>query len=165
MLGVFKTALLFAMVPLSAGAATDISRPFVGAEIVILGELHDNASHHENQASIVKKLQPDALVFEMIEPKHALSITPDSKKSASALGELLEWNARGWPDFEMYYPIFAAAPDAAIFGGAASKDAVRRAVRQGASSVFGEASAAFGVDQAIDETQLLRRMQLQQDAH
>ena len=35
------------------------------ADIVLLGEIHDNPEHHANQAAIVRALQPAALVFEM----------------------------------------------------------------------------------------------------
>ena len=37
-----------------------------GADIVVLGEIHDNPRHHEIQAEIVQALQPAAIVFEMI---------------------------------------------------------------------------------------------------
>lgn len=164
MLRFVSTALVLSVIPLSVVAA-DISQPFEAAEIVVLGEIHDNAAHHVNQAHIVQMLQPDALVFEMIGPSRALSITEQSRRSASTLEELLEWNARGWPDFEMYYPIFSAAPEAAIFGGEASTEDVRRAVTEGASVVFGDAAALFGIDEPIDAGQLEARIKLQNDVH
>jgi uncharacterized iron-regulated protein len=37
-----------------------------GADVVVLGEVHDNPQHHANQAAVVRALQPSALVFEMI---------------------------------------------------------------------------------------------------
>ena len=36
------------------------------ADIVVLGEIHDNPEHHRVQAEIVAALAPAALVFEMI---------------------------------------------------------------------------------------------------
>ncbi|MGB3455497.1 MAG: ChaN family lipoprotein, partial [Litorimonas sp.] len=37
-----------------------------GADIVILGETHDNAEHHRLQAEIIEAISPDAVVFEMV---------------------------------------------------------------------------------------------------
>lgn len=127
--------------------------------------MHDNPAHHANQARIVKALQPDALVFEMIEPSMARGVTPEARENAVTLGEMLEWDARGWPDFAMYYPIFAAAPDAAIFGGALPRDTVRRAVREGAAAVFGDGAPLFGIDQPLPEDEHSARMDMQLDAH
>ncbi len=36
------------------------------ADVVILGEIHDNPEHHENQAWVVRELAPGALVVEML---------------------------------------------------------------------------------------------------
>jgi uncharacterized iron-regulated protein len=138
---------------------------FQDADIVILGEIHDNARHHANQARIVAALEPGALVFEMIEPAQALAITPGVRSDAAALEALLDWEERGWPDFAMYFPIFAAAPDAAIFGAGVPADEVRRSVEDGAASVFGDAAGLFGLDRPLDAEQLAVRLQLQQDAH
>jgi uncharacterized iron-regulated protein len=104
-------------------------------------------------------------VFEMIEPAQALAITPGVRSDAAALEALLDWEERGWPDFAMYFPIFAAAPDAAIFGAGVPADEVRRSVEDGAASVFGDAAGLFGLDRPLDAEQLAVRLQLQQDAH
>ena len=146
-------------------AATEFADEFRGAEIVILGEIHDNPVHHRNQADLVRELQPDALVFEMIEPKIALSVTPQTRSDEAFLERLLSWEANGWPDFGMYYPIFEAAPKAAIFGGGAPRQDVLRAVRDGAADVFGGASALFGIDEPLDPAQLSERIVLQREAH
>ncbi len=142
-----------------------MSASLIGADIIVLGEIHDNPMHHINQARIVQDLQPEALVFEMIEPADARKITPDIRANAVQLEELLQWGARGWPDFAMYYPIIAAAPEAAIYGGALPPDMVRRAVSEGAAPVFGDAASLFGLDESLPEQQLADRIQLQQDAH
>jgi uncharacterized iron-regulated protein len=109
----------------SIAAATDtLSAPFRDAQIVILGEVHDNPMHHANQARIVYDLQPHALVFEMFGPDKARGLTPDIRDNAIALEAALDWQDSGWPDFAMYYPIFSSAPDAAIFGGALPRETV-----------------------------------------
>ena len=133
--------------------------------MIVLGEIHDNPEHHALQARIVKTLQPGALVFEMLEPRHAAQARGISRDDATALERAFAWEDRGWPDFEMYHPIFAAAPKAEIFGGAMPPEDVRRAVSEGAAAVFGGASAIFGLDQPLPEDQLAIRVALQDDAH
>lgn len=151
--------------PPMASASETLSASLNGADILILGEIHDNPVHHINQARIVQEFQPNALVFEMIEPADARKILPETRANAVQLEELLQWGTRGWPDFAMYYPIIAAAPDAAIYGGALPSDIVRRAVGEGAAPVFGDAAALFGLDETLPDQQLADRIQLQQDAH
>ncbi len=130
-----------------------------------MGEIHDNPIHHANQARIVADLKPDALVFEMIEPATARTIGKDDRANAVALEAALGWADSGWPDFAMYFPIFAAAPDAAIFGGAAPREDVRRAVSEGAAAVFGAGASLFGLDRPLPVPQLQTRLKLQQTAH
>ena len=60
------------------------------------------------------EIAPTALVFEMLTPDQASRITPELVADEAALGEALNWAGSGWPDFTMYYPIFAAAPEAAV---------------------------------------------------
>lgn len=127
--------------------------------------MHDNPAHHANQARIVSDLAPQALVFEMIEPATARRITGEVRANAVLLEDLLGWEDAGWPDFAMYYPVFTAAPEAAIFGGGAPNEDVRRAVREGAAAVFGDAAALFGLDAQLPATQLETRLKLQAEAH
>lgn len=133
--------------------------------IFILGEIHDNPDHHAEQARLTKLLQPQALVFEMIEPAPARRITPELRADADRLEAHLEWTESGWPDFAMYYPIFAAAPEAAVYGGAVPREDVRRAVGEGAAIVFGDAAPLFALDEALPESELSLRLTLQQEAH
>ncbi len=126
------------------------------ADVVFLGEVHDNAAHHAHQAIAVEAIGAKALVFEMLTDAQALRVTPDLLGDPGALGHVLGWEASGWPDFEMYYPIFVAT-DAAVFGGALERDDVRRAVSDGAAAVMGAGAAVFGLDTPLaEEEQALR---------
>ncbi|MDF0601977.1 ChaN family lipoprotein, partial [Psychromarinibacter sp. C21-152] len=106
-----------------------------------------------------------ALVFEMLTEEQALRVRPGLLDDAEALERALGWEASGWPDFAMYYPIFAAAEGAAIFGGALPRDEVRRAVSEGAAAVFGGAAGLFGLDGALTETEQADREAGQMVAH
>ncbi|MBT8454777.1 MAG: ChaN family lipoprotein [Rhodobacteraceae bacterium] len=135
------------------------------ADVVILGEVHDNPTHHAHQALAIDAMKPRAIVFEMLTDRQALRITPALLSDEAALGRALGWEDSGWPDFAMYYPIFAAGKDAAFFGGAIPGDEVRRAVSDGAASVFGAAAPIFGLDNALDELQQVLREAMQLSAH
>lgn len=135
------------------------------ADVVILGEVHDNPVHHLNQAGTVASIDPKALVFEMLTEDQALKIRPELLTDASALEAALDWADSGWPDFAMYYPIFAASDGAPIFGGAAPRGLVRQAVTDGAAPVFGGAAPLFGLDQTLDDREQSARESLQFDAH
>lgn len=135
------------------------------ADVVLLGEHHDNPAHHAHQAIAVEAVGARALVLEMLTEAEALRITPELRESEPALEAVLGWNASGWPDFAMYYPIFAAAGDAAIFGGALEHDRVRQAVTDGAAAMFGDAAPLFGLDDALDDAEQGQREADQLAAH
>ncbi len=138
------------------------------ADVIILGELHDNPFHHENQARAVKAIAPTALVFEMLTPAQAEQATTATRENAETLGEALRWSEGGWPDFSLYWPIFAAAPDAAIVGAALPRELVRRSVMEGAPAIFAETGgdpSALGLDMALPEAEQTEREALQMEAH
>ena len=83
---------------------------------MVLGEYHDNPSHHQIQADLAARLQPRALVFEMLTAAQAKLAAGVSHGDMQALEIALGWQGSGWSSFEHYFPIFAAAPEAARFG-------------------------------------------------
>lgn len=138
---------------------------FADADIVILGETHDNPTHHAIQADAVAALAPTAIVFEMLEPEQAARVTPELRDDKEQLADALGWEGSGWPDFSMYYPIFAAEPEAIIVGGALPGSEVRRAMSEGAAAVFGEDASAFGLDRPFEEELQADQEALQMSAH
>ncbi|MDJ0858535.1 MAG: ChaN family lipoprotein [Dinoroseobacter sp.] len=138
------------------------------ADVIILGELHDNRFHHENQAQAVAAIAPKALVFEMLTPDQASGATSEARSDGDTLEAALRWTNGGWPEFSLYWPIFEAAPDAAIVGAALPRDLVRRSVMEGAPAVFAEAGGdpvALGLDQALPQAEQAEREALQMEAH
>jgi uncharacterized iron-regulated protein len=133
------------------------------ANVVILGEVHDNPAHHANQAVAVAAIAPKALVFEMLTPEQAGRDYDPS--DMTAMGVSLGWEAAGWPDFTMYYPIFAAAPDAQVFGADMGDAAVRVALDQGAANGFGANAARYGLDVALTALDQAEREAEQAEAH
>ncbi len=114
------------------------------ADVVFLGEVHDNPLHHTHQTRATEALAPAALVFEMLTREQAANI-PVPLPDQDELAAMLDWDSSGWPDFAMYYPIFAAAPDAAIYGAALPRDAARAALQDGPEAHFPGDPARFGL--------------------
>ncbi|GFE50610.1 hypothetical protein So717_23630 [Roseobacter cerasinus] len=102
----------------------------------------------------------------MLTPEQADRVTPDDRTSQDDLAVALDWTASGWPDFAMYYPIFAAAPDAVIYGAGVPRDQVQGAMHEDIVSLFGLDSAArFGLDQPLPEVEQAEREQMHAEAH
>nr|WP_254702114.1 ChaN family lipoprotein [Roseivivax sp. THAF30] len=138
---------------------------FASADVVFLGEQHDNPAHHARQAELVAEIAPTALVFEMLTPDQASGITPELVADEAALGEALDWAGSGWPDFTMYYPIFAAAPEAAFYGAAVPREDARRASEIGMVEAFGQGADRFGLPEPLPADEQEARQALQAEAH
>ncbi len=134
-------------------------------DIVLLGEVHDNAAHHRGQAELLAALSPAAVVFEMLGPEQAARLTPEARGDVGALGALLDWEASGWPDFALYRPVFEALGRAAVFGAALPAERVRAAFDAGAAATFGPGAAAFGLAEALPAPERAARIELQFAAH
>lgn len=134
-------------------------------DISVLGEVHDNPAHHAAQAERVEEIMPKALVFEMLTPEQADRVTPDLRSDPVALADALDWDNSGWPDFAMYYPIFAAAPDARIYGAGVGREEARAAMDGGFDGPMDGEAARFGLDKPLPRAQQDAREALQMEAH
>ncbi len=135
------------------------------ANLYLLGETHDNPAHHLGEARLIAAVKPKAVVFEMLTPAQAAKVTPELLSDQKALESALGWNQSGWPDFSMYYPIFAALGTAKIYGAALPRKQVRRAFSEGAAAVFGPNAAKYRLDQVLSKQELEQRMEEQFAAH
>ncbi|WGH80020.1 ChaN family lipoprotein [Jannaschia ovalis] len=130
----------------AAGAQTLPELP--PAEIYVIGEQHDNPTHHKMQAALVTRIAPTAVVFEMLDADQAARITPGVTRDAATLGPLLDWAESGWPDIAYYAPIMAAT-DAPILGAAGPADDL----------------SGYGLDAALPDDQQAAREALQAASH
>ncbi|MBD3625388.1 MAG: ChaN family lipoprotein [Rhodobacteraceae bacterium] len=146
---------------LSVPDAIDAAR---AAQVVFVGEVHDNRAHHEAQVEFARALAPGALVFEMIRPEDAPKVA-DLRDDPEALAEALDWANSGWPEFDWYDQIIAAAPEALVLGAQLPRDASRAAVTDGAAQVFGDGAANFGLADPLPEGQQKAREVGQAEAH
>ena len=135
------------------------------APVIIIGEVHDNPGHHDAQAAIVAHVRPAAIVFEMLTAEQALRVTPQNRNDQEQLAEVLGWADSGWPDFAMYYPLFAAAPEAAIHGAAVPRAAARAAMQAGIADSFGDDAVDYGLTAPLPPDLQAAQENLQQQAH
>jgi len=116
------------------------------SEVVYLGEMHDNPRHHAIQARILEAMLAGgarpALAFEMLAEgqQDALDDTLATAESPKEVDRRLGWAARGWPDVEMYWPLFDLARRHRLPAFAADLEPtlVRRISREGLA-VLGDA--------------------------
>lgn len=154
----------------TAGQAQEIDETALNelpeVQVVFLGEVHDNPHHHTNQAKALKALAPKAVVFEMLTSEVAATVTPAMLLDSQELARVLDWDNSGWPDFEMYFPVFEASAGAQIYGAQVPRAAAREAVMSGdAVTAFGEGAERFGFMQDLPETEQTTREAEQMAAH
>ena len=153
----------------SGGSADvgDVVAAARGADIVILGEIHDNPTHHATQATVVAALRPAALVFEMIPQarEDEVNALRDEGAGRGAIAAALDWEETGWPDFAYYAAILEAAPEARVFGAGQPAEDVRRAAAEGAAAAFGPDASTYGLDRPLDDADQIAREADMQAAH
>jgi len=119
------------------------------ADVVVLGEVHDNPVHHARQARLVQALAPAGLAFEMVPEasEEGVQVFLSQGGARGAIGPAIGWERLGWPDWDAYAPIFDAAPRAYIAGGGVSRRQVRQALQLGAAAAFGAGASEIGLTQ------------------
>lgn len=101
-----------------------LTRAATEADLLIIGEKHDNAAHHAIQADLVADAvaagRRPALAFEMMTRDRQAAIDDvlagarDENPAArldtvlAALAEAAGWKDSGWPDWSLYRPIAAS---------------------------------------------------------
>jgi uncharacterized iron-regulated protein len=94
----------------------DLAARVRAADLVLVGETHDNPDHHTLEAALLRTFADahaaPAVVFEMLDRQKqdtvdaTLHAHPDD---ADALAQAVGWETSGWPAWSMYRPVFAAA--------------------------------------------------------
>lgn len=136
----------------------------VAADLLLLGETHDNADHHRLQARLVEAAgkaagsvgDRPAVVFEMIPADRAAALAehleahPDD---AAGMGEAVGWEERGWPDWAIYRPIAEAALAAGLplRAGDLDTDLRKRIGREGLDALAEEERARLALDRPLPD--------------
>lgn len=120
--------------------AAELAAALAEAEVVLLGETHDNPDHHRLQATLLRQVlaggRRPALVFEMFDATQAESLARAQAVAAptpESIAEATDWKGSGWPDFALYRPIFEVGLSARLelVAGNLPRQVVREAVRAG----------------------------------
>ncbi|AHC99583.1 ChaN family lipoprotein [Leisingera methylohalidivorans] len=168
-LTIVLSAAFLAALSMSGVRADEVSaaaRLLGGADVVILGEVHDNPVHHQRQAMLLAQLQPKAVVWEMITAKQAAALDPETLTNAKRTARQLDWVNSGWPDFSLYAPVFAAAASARQYGAQVPRAEASEALKNGVAAYFGaEDAARFGLDRPLPEAEQAAREADQQANH
>jgi uncharacterized iron-regulated protein len=122
------------------------------AQIVVLGEVHDNAVHHARQARLVRQLRPRGIAFEMVPgaSEEGIQVFLAQGGTRREIGPAIGWDRMGWPDWELYAPVFEAAPGAYIAGGGVARSEIRVALEGGAATAYGAGASTVGLDRPLD---------------
>jgi uncharacterized iron-regulated protein len=156
---------LCALMLVWAMRAAALPQGMAGADVVLLGEVHDNPHAHARQAELLRALSPKAVVFEMLTEVQAARVTRGEPRDEAALRRVLGWERSGWPDFSMYYPLFEASREAVIYGAGVPRAAARKAMEEGAAQAFGAQAELYGLARALPEREQAARESLQFKAH
>lgn len=128
------------------------------AELVLIGEVHDNPHGHRWQARLLEThLRPgDRVGFEQLGADDAALLASAEARELLARHELddaLHWADSGWPPWPLYRPLLAAAlaSQAVVRGLELERGQARRVMSDGFGAVFsGEELASTGVEDHFD---------------
>ncbi len=129
------------------------------ADFLLLGETHDNAEHHRLQARILRRLADvppgiGVVAFEMLTRDQQPLVDRYLGRGAAdprAFAEAVDWQRRGWPDFALYEPVFAAAvaSGARILAVDLAGGLSRRIREQGLAALDAELVRGTGLDRPL----------------
>jgi uncharacterized iron-regulated protein len=134
------------------------------ADIVLLGEVHDNRDHHRLQAWAVRQraaLSPKpAVVFEHIRSNQQAALTAvntiagrgKETMAAQDFFRILEWERSGWPSTEIYELLVDAVLRARlpIVAGDPPQTSVRAVAKQGASVLPADEHTRLDLDRELE---------------
>lgn len=153
-----------------------IDRLLACEEIVIFGEVHDNAIHHDLRARFIRtdwnfpgkwnpncpglKSRKTGIVFEQIraDQAQALATFQAMKKSVPASGDLaelkrlLDWDKSGWAK-DGYDPLLEAviAANLPIYAGDPARDTIKKVAKEGAAALPADELKRLALDKPLPD--------------
>jgi len=119
------------------------------AEYAMLGEKHDNPEHHVLQARAIEAIGDlgTRVAFEQLDREDPVDAT-----TPAGLAEAVSWSDSGWPDFDMYEPVFAAVykVGAVVVAGHPTRQDIKDGMRGLPDKALTEAGVADLTQQIID---------------
>jgi len=142
----------------------DVVADMQSADVVILGEIHDNPQHHLVQTEAIEAIAPSAVVWEMVTEEGAQRLAQKAATNPDELSRILRWAESGWPPLSMYYPVFEAS-NAPVYGAMVPRAAARAAMERGAATALGADAARYGLTVPLPPDQQTAREADQLAAH
>lgn len=138
----------------------EVPEAAISADIIILGEIHDNPTHHAEQLTFIQALDPKAVVYEMLTKAEAHALADIPKDSGAIIAATSGFH---WSNIADYAGLISASD--VVVGAALPRESVRDAFSNGAAGVFGTDAALFGLLDALPPDQQAAREDLQFAAH
>jgi uncharacterized iron-regulated protein len=135
------------------------------ADVVIIGDVHDNPAHHDRQARAIETLQPEAVVWEMLPSITADRINAGWLDEGENLDDMIAWAEDHWPNFDLYRPVLVASKGRATYGGLVPRAQARDAMETGADVAFGIGASEYGLGVPLSDVEQQKREDLQFEAH
>jgi uncharacterized iron-regulated protein len=130
--------------------------------LVLLGEKHDNADHHRLQAKVIEGLveagRRPAVALEMLsvdlEPALA-RVRAQSPVTLEELRQAVRWDESGWPEWDMYAPVFEAAlrADLSIVAADLSRSSLDSMRRYGLNGIDSALFERLALDEPLSDVQ------------
>ncbi|MCX6128684.1 MAG: ChaN family lipoprotein [Proteobacteria bacterium] len=126
------------------------------ADIILLGEQHDNPFHHQLQTEIVELLgqknRLGAILFEQLDESQQPFLNTLTSRKLAQLPSDLNWEKSGWPSFTLYEPIFKVAIryKSKLIAGNIAKEKAKAIYKMGYSEIFTSDEQKFiGLDREL----------------
>ncbi len=124
------------------------------ADIVLVGETHDNPDHHRLEAALVEAFSAarhaPAVVFEMLNREQQPAVDASLAThpgDADALAQAVAWDSSGWPAWSIYRPVFEAslASHGPILAAGLDRNAAMGIAHSGVAALEPSLVQAFGL--------------------
>lgn len=132
-------------------------KALLDADVILLGEQHDNPYHHAIQKQVLELLgvqsQLGSVVFEQVNWEQQPILTALNNRSLGQLATDLKWDASGWPDYKLYEPLFMSATRyrAQLIAGNIAPQESKAIYQGGYSAVFqADEQKKLGLDTELD---------------
>lgn len=140
---------------------SELARRFADARFILLGEKHDNPYHHQVQADLLDLAASNGrrpgVIWEMIpEGQRAVlrAYLDGDRATPEGMGQVLNWQESGWPEWSMYMPIAAVALSHNLtqYPGNLDRQVIRSLARDGFDGLADATSRSLAVNARWSET-------------
>lgn len=129
----------------------------LNADVILLGEQHDNPHHHAIQKQVLdlvgQRSELGSVVFEQVHGEQQPILDALNNRSLGELAKDLKWESSGWPDYKLYEPLFMAATryKARMIAGNILPQKTKTIYQEGYAAVFQpDEQKKLGLDQKLD---------------